>query len=74
VIVEGISAYHRSIAPYYDYKIWVHTPIEVARERGRARDGSNENAQHWDLWAQYDLAYQERYHPETVADLVVSGV
>jgi uridine kinase len=74
VIVEGISAYHPSIAPYYDYKIWVDTPIEVARERGRARDGSNENAQYWDLWAQYDLAYQERYHPETVADLVVSGV
>lgn len=49
VIVEGISAYHPSIVHYYDYKIWVQTPINVAKARGNARDNSNENAQHWNL-------------------------
>lgn len=73
LIVEGISSFHPDIAHYYDCKIWIDTPIEVARERGRARDGGNENAQHWDLWAANDLAYQEHFHPEHVADLVVSG-
>jgi uridine kinase len=68
VIVEGISSYHPKIAHYYDYKIWVDTPLVIAKERGHARDGSNENAQHWDLWAENDRQYREKYHPEKVAD------
>jgi uridine kinase len=68
IIVEGISAYHPTIAHYYDHTIWIDTPIAVAKERGHNRDGSNENARHWDLWAQNDLRYQEKYHPELMAD------
>lgn len=73
IIVEGISSYHPSIAHYYDYKIWIDTPIAIAKERGHARDGSNENAQHWDLWAANDLRYQERYHPELNADFILNN-
>jgi len=73
LIVEGISSYHPDIAHYYDYKVWIDTPIEIAKERGHARDGSNENAQHWDLWAANDLRYQEKYHPEQVADFVIDN-
>lgn len=73
LIIDGISSYHPDIAKYYDYKIWVDTPIEVARERGRARDGGNENAQHWDLWAENDLGYQQKYHPKKVADFVIAN-
>lgn len=73
LIVEGISSYHPNIAKYYDYKIWVDTPMELAKERGHARDGSNENAQHWDLWAQNDLAYQQKCHPEERADFVIDN-
>jgi uridine kinase len=74
LIVEGISCYHPSIAQYYDYKIWVDTPIEIAKERGRARDGSNENVQYWDLWAENDLAYQQKYHPEKIADIIFKNI
>jgi uridine kinase len=74
LIVEGISSYHPDIAHYYGFTIWIDTPIDTARERGRARDGDNENAQHWDLWAANDLAYQAQFHPERIADSVVSGV
>lgn len=73
LIVEGISSYHPSIAHYYDFKIWVDTPIEVAKARGKKRDAGNENEQHWDLWAANDLGYQEKYHPEEVADFVVKN-
>lgn len=73
LIVEGISSYHPDIAHYYDYKIWVDTPIEIAKERGHARDGSNENAQHWDLWAENDLAYKQKHHPEQQADFIISN-
>lgn len=73
LIIEGISSYHPDIAKYYDYKIWVDTAIEVAKERGKARDGDNENAQHWDLWAENDLRYQQKYHPEKVADFIIAN-
>jgi uridine kinase len=69
-IVEGISSYHPDIAHYYDFKIWVEAPVAVARERGRARDGDNENAQHWDLWAKNDLEYQKSFQPERTADFI----
>ncbi len=70
LIIEGISSSHPGIADYYDFKIWVDAPIEVAKQRGKLRDTGNENEQHWDLWAKNDLAYQEKYHPELVADFV----
>jgi uridine kinase len=73
LIVEGISSYHPDIAHYYDYKIWVDTPIEVAKARGKARDAGNENADKWDMWAENDLRYQEKYHPKEQADFVISN-
>lgn len=73
LVVEGISAYHPIIASYYDYKIWVDTPIEVARERGRARDADNENEEHWDLWAENDLRYLKAHRSDRVADAILSN-
>jgi uridine kinase len=73
LIVEGISCYHPEIAHYYAYKIWIDTPIEVAKARGKARDTGNGNADKWDLWAENDLRYQEKYHPKRVADFVIDN-
>lgn len=70
LIVEGITAYHPDIAHYYDYKIWVDTPMETAAQRGRARDGSGVNAAYWDVWVQNDLDYCDQYHPERQADFI----
>lgn len=73
LIVEGISTSHPDISHYYHFKIWVDTPIEIAKRRGHARDASNENANKWDLWAENDLAYQAKYHPERYADFLVEN-
>lgn len=73
LIVEGISAYHPTLADYYDFKIWVDTPIEVAKARGKVRDAGNENVDKWDMWAQNDLAYRDEYRPEERADFVTSN-
>ncbi|HZC07378.1 MAG TPA: hypothetical protein VE338_17220 [Ktedonobacterales bacterium] len=70
LIIEGISAYHPPIERYYDFTIWVETPLTLAQSRGHARDGSSENAAYWDLWARNDIAYQQQYHPEARADFV----
>jgi uridine kinase len=73
LIVEGISSYHPDIAHYFDFKIWVQVPMEVARTRGHARDGSGENARYWDLWMSNDLKHQSEYHPDLVADFVIDN-
>jgi len=73
LIIEGISTTHPDIEEYFDYKVWVNTPIEVAKQRGRLRDAGNENEVHWDLWAKNDLAYQAKYHPELKADFVIDN-
>jgi uridine kinase len=70
LIVEGISSYHPDIAKYYDYKIWIDTPIKVANQRGKLNDAGTENEQYWDLWSKNDLAYKEKYQPEKVADFI----
>lgn len=73
LIVEGISSYHPDIAHYYDCKIWVDTPLSIAKSRGQARDLGNENYDKWDAWASNDLEYQQKYHSERRADFVVSN-
>jgi uridine kinase len=73
LIIEGISSYHPDVRDYYDYKIWVETPPETAKARGHARDGSNENAQYWDLWSDNDVSYQAKYRPEQVADFIIEN-
>jgi uridine kinase len=73
LIVEGISVAHPDIAHYYDFNIWIEVPADVARERGRARDGSNENAQYWDLWSENDRRYQEVHHTRESADFIVDN-
>lgn len=73
VIIEGISCYIPTLRDYYDFKVWVDTPIQVAKKRGQARDGTHGSAEDWDAWAKIDLAYQQKYHPELLADFIVSN-
>lgn len=74
LIVEGITAFNPELAGHYDYRIWVDTPPDIAKARGRARDAGNENEQHWDLWSANDERYRALHHPEDLADVRLSGV
>ena len=73
VIIEGISCYSFRLAQYYDFKIWIDTPIQVARQRGQDRDGTHGSAKDWATWAQIDITYQQKYHPEQQADFTVTN-
>lgn len=73
LIVDGISSFHPDIEHYYSFKIWIDTPIDTAKKRGRMRNSDNENAVLWEKWAQCDLVYQQRYHPEQRADFVIDN-
>lgn len=73
LIIDGITSYHPEIERYYDLKIWLNTPIDIAKQKGQLRDKNNENALLWDKWAQCDLNYQEKYHPEQRASFVIEN-
>jgi len=73
LIIEGITSFHPNIEHYYDFKIWVDTPIEVAKSRGQLRDKGNENEFMWDKWADCDLVYKEKFHPEKRANFVIDN-
>ena len=73
LIIEGITSFHPNIEHYYDFKIWVDVPIEVAKRRGQLRDKGNENEVMWDKWAASDLAYKEKFHPEIKADFNIDN-
>lgn len=73
LIIDGISSYHPDIEHYYDFKIWVNTPLEVAKFRGQLRDSGNENEKLWEKWAQCDLTYQQQYHSQQRADFIVEN-
>jgi uridine kinase len=73
LIVDGITSYIPELEHYYNFKIWVNTPIDIAKSRGKNQDADNENAGLWDKWAKCDLVYQEKYHPEKRADFVIDN-
>lgn len=71
VLVEGCYALLPELRDYYDLKIWVDCPPEVAMERAILRDGE-EIREHWEsVYAQNELSYVSVYQPMRVAELVV---
>lgn len=73
LIVEGISALHPNLLPYYDFKIWVDCPLETAKERGLARGygwGIDETKVWLERWMPNDADYFVKYRPDLQADFI----
>ena len=73
LIIEGISCYIPVLANYYDFKIWIDTPINIAKQRGQERVGTHGSAEDWAAWANIDILYQQKYHPELLADFTITN-
>jgi len=73
LIIEGVSTFHPDIAGYMDYKIWVGTSKEVAKQRMVKRDTAlgDDHGELWDHWTESYQAYKDLHHPETIADFIV---
>ena len=73
LIVEGISALHATLLPYYDLTVWVDVPLELARERGLARGyawGNDETEVWTSRWMPNDRDYFDKHRPDRQADVV----
>ncbi len=74
LIIEGIGLFREPLLGRFTIKIWIDCPIEVAMERGKARDKNAygvDNDHLWDtLWKQNDLQYFASKKPHEGADYV----
>ena len=71
LVVEGVGAGRRALAPFLDALVWVQTDRSVATARGLARDGGD--VAFWDEWAARERPFLAADRPWERADLVVSG-
>lgn len=78
VLVEGVGATRRSMAPLLDAAVWVQSDLRLARERGLARDlaerpdrGAAE--EFWDRWDAQEVRFLAEDRPWDRADLVLCG-
>jgi uridine kinase len=65
LIVEGCSVFHSSLRRYYDCTIWVDVPLQIAVERGIARDraAGSDSAPWRDIWAPNEVGFYNRHRP-----------
>jgi uridine kinase len=77
LIVEGCTLFHPALRDYFDAKIWVDCPLEVATARGIARDNaqfstggeSGDMTAHWkERWEPNEQYFMAKHHPENCAD------
>jgi len=72
LVVEGVGAARRALAPLLDAAVWVQTDRRVGLYRGIARDGEAHRA-FWDEWEARERPFLAEDRPWERADLVVSG-
>lgn len=72
LIVEGLSILHPDLLRFYDFKIWVDCPLEIATRRGMGRDVSvanNHDAMWLDIWVPNERDFMAKYRPDRAADI-----
>ncbi|WP_432524531.1 hypothetical protein [Kineococcus sp. SYSU DK006] len=80
VLLEGVGAAQRELAPFLDAVVWVQSDAALAERRGIARDvaeGVNGDLERatafWHEWAAEELRFLRDQRPWERADLVVAG-
>ena len=77
IIIEGVGLLRPELLKYFDYTIWLDTPLEESIARGKKRDRevySNPQDESWDtVWKENDLQCFEKFKPKEVANLVVKN-
>jgi uridine kinase len=74
VLVDGIGLLESKYIDYFDLKIWIDCPYEIALARGKKRDKEEQDIDHdllWDkVWGPGSKLYFKRARPDLNADLL----
>ena len=71
IIIEGISVLAEDFNSFYDLRVWIDCPFEVASERMRERDKNMHNPTYFNVWEKEDREYGKT-DPWKRADLIVT--
>ncbi len=72
IVIEGSGALSEANREVADYGIWIQLDPAERKRRAIARDGAM-YLEHWDRWAQQEIAFFLRERPDVLADTVVDG-
>jgi hypothetical protein len=74
IVIEGVSVLGEDFHSYYDLRIWIDCPFELAQERMKARErsaGREFSLSNWfNVWEREDRDYG-RTEPWKRADIIV---
>ena len=78
IVVEGVGSTQERMRSVLDFKIWVQTDAEVAKERGLLRDlaerpDPEEALRFWNEWQEAEDVFQTAQKSWLVADFGISG-
>ncbi len=71
LVVEGVGAGARAVAPFTSVLVWVELDEAARRERVRSRRGCD--AEQWERWAAQEERYLDRERPAERADFVIES-
>jgi uridine kinase len=73
VLFEGVFLFRQELAPYIDYKIFLDIPLELSKERAKARDSEEVNNKYDTKYLPAQRKYLREYPPRKVADMVIDN-
>lgn len=69
-IIDGpVGLFQDKLLRYFDLRVWIDCPLDIATARGKQRDKDEYNLDLEDLWDTVWLPEQERYYSEFRPDL-----
>jgi uridine kinase len=73
LVIDAIGIFHPDLLPWFDLTVWVGADLEVAQQRGMARDRAAglDHDQLWTVWTANDREFEQTFSPRTHADLVL---
>jgi uridine kinase len=74
LVIDAIGIFHPDLLPWFDLTVWVDTDLQLAQQRGMARDraaGMDHDHLWTDVWAPNDHAFEQVFSPRTHAELVL---
>jgi uridine kinase len=72
LVIDAIGIFHPDLLPRFDLTVWVDADLQVAQQRGMARDraADMDHDRLWtDVWTPNDRDFEHAFDPANQADL-----
>ena len=76
LVIDAIGIFHPDLLPWLDLTVWVDADLQVAQERGMARDraaGLDHDRLWTEVWTPNEREFEQIFSPRTHADLVLDS-